>query len=136
MTPSVKKLCIYSLTVGLGQKIKEETEDEVLQYRMQKLQESGQYAVDTCFGTIDNSRIKQIKKKIDHVYKGAERVDILDMLLFLLTACTDLEESGCKDISLEVIIRRLLWCLQLFDPKMDNTDRYIKTQQLYKEWIA
>lgn len=135
MNTSLKKLCIYSLCDSLGQIMQEQSDNEAVQWRGQKLQEAGEYALNNCNIKIDKSKLGQASRTINTVFKDGDSIDILHSLLFILCGLCDLEEHNADMIIVAGLMRRVNWSIKEWDAQLNKTELYIKITQQYECWL-
>lgn len=137
MTPATKKLTLYGLAVGLHSVVmRQEPTDDAHAWRALKLAEVGQAAIDNCKSRVDKSRLREVKKKIDELLGGAEELEIVGLLSFLLCGVSDLDSHTSGNLYLDAVGKRALWFMELFDPKLDKTELYEQAAGRYEIWSS
>ena len=135
MTPSLKKLCILGLATGIGNMLRTQSDDNKVIWRAVKLSEAGQQAIDSLPVKIDKSTIRRVTRKIDQVCKDKDIFDVAEMLSFLLLGLFDLQHYCKNNKHLDLVQKRALWFVKLFDPKLDNEEIHAEALRRYEEWV-
>ena len=135
MTPSLKKLCIFSLATGLGQMISAQTDDDATRWRAAKLGEAGQNAIDRCHAKVDASRVKQVQEKIAQVCKDGEEFDLVETLSFLLLGLMELQHYSPGDSRIKTLIKRAMWFTRLYDPRLEDDATHEAAYRRFEAWI-
>lgn len=136
MSPSLKKLYIFSLAAALGEKIRKESSDEAVIWRAEKLEEAGKNAINHCKVKVDNNAIKRVYEKISQVCDRKDEHDATEMLSFLLLGLQDLSYYSKGNETLNLIEKRALWFIKLFDPKLEDEEKHEAAYKKYEAWVG
>lgn len=135
LTTPLKKLCLFGLAEGLGKMTIDQTDDERVFWRADKLREAGAIALDKSKIKIDKSKIRKVKDKIESVYKNQEEFNIVILLSFILSGIQDLLFYDRKNEILKLLEKRLIWFIKFYDPKLDQEEIHQEAFEKYQKWL-
>ena len=138
MNPSTKVFSILSLASAIGG-ILGKIQDEKIAWRGQKLHEAGFEATQKYpFPQLNNSKVRQIKKKVEQICQADTDFEIVETLSFLLCGLDDiLIKTNPRNAEfINPVISRVLWCQELFNPKLNTPEIYAAAVGKYEIWAA
>lgn len=112
----------------------EQTDDERVRWRAEKLKDAGSYAIANCRVKVDKTRLRQARKKIESIYLDKTEFDVVLMLSFILCGVQELLHFNKEGKSLSLLEKRLLWFLKYFDPKLTQENKHQQAYERYVEW--
>jgi len=136
ISASIKKLCIFGLATGVGNMLQNQSKDEQVKWRAKKLSEAGQALINNCKVKVDSSSFRRSKLKIDQVNNDHEQFDVVEKVSFILLGTHELRHYATDDQyinRLELLNKRALWFMKLFDPGFES-DVHETAYQKYYEW--
>ena len=146
MTPSLKKLCIFSLAMTIGAKAREiistaqdiyEIDRGLILVNASALEAAGTRAMATCgWISLDGSRIKQIYRKIYTGLEHGQDSSVSEMLSFLFAGLNDLAHH-CRDKSIiKSVEDAALNFMTVFDPNLEDEATHEAAMVRYEKWAA
>ena len=133
MNASTKTLALLSMTASMGHILVNSNGSDTIKWRGEKLREIGWSASKKYkISTIGKSKLKQLEQKISEVCQG-DNIDVLEHLSFLLLGLIDLWSHRQKGV-IDLAIKRVIWCIQAFDPKQNNHDAHNRAWEKYEKW--
>lgn len=130
-----------------------DTEDEKLKWRVSKLLEAAReiasiYKGDGMGNLITPRKVKQIEKKVSDLTVKLPRVGncgtekqkenlIINFAFILCILDEILRKSKNKPIvdKFEVLNKRIVWCNEYVDSKLDKFGSYIRGENIFNNWI-
>jgi len=133
MKAPLKKLCIFSLSAAIGEKLMNESKDIQIKIHGKLLADFGKIAVKNCHVKVDMSKLKISAQKIYEVCGGTD-LDASEMLSFLICGLHDLLVF-CKDTRIiDMIFKRACAFVRYLSVESDS-DVHVSAHKKYIEWI-
>lgn len=144
MSPSLKKLCIFGLAIGLGKMVLsqihnlnlDQTEKELVIWNATEIINTGQKAIDNCHIKVDKSKLRQAKKKIDQVCNNGGEFVIKEMLIFIFSGLNDLAHFCKEKETIKSIEEAALSFTTLYDPNLEDEETQAMALERYERWAA
>jgi ribosome-associated translation inhibitor RaiA len=130
-----------------------DTEDKKLRWRVKKVNEAARdiaavYKGDGMGNLITPRKVKQIEKKVSDLTVKLPRVgdcktekqkeNLVINFSFILSILDEiLRKSKNKPIvdMFDVLNKRIVWCNDYVDPKLDKFGCYVRGEHVFDEWI-
>ncbi|RLB94620.1 MAG: hypothetical protein DRH26_00700 [Deltaproteobacteria bacterium] len=138
LAASTKALTILSLSATAGTIMAREKDDRA-KFRGTKLVEAGWNATAK-YASVNKSKskLRQVGKEIENICPLEEVLNVLEVLSFLLCGLIDLWSHASQNNKrqLDIVIKRVIWCIKLLDPKLNQHEIHLSALDKYESWVV
>ena len=142
MSPSLKKLIIFSLAEGIGDMVIDQCAEpdgiarSVILVNASNLKSAGARALSTCHSKVDSSVMRRASSVLDSVCKDKDLFDISEMLSFLFLGLADLAHHCNDKDAIKDVEDAALNFITVYDPNLDDDETHARALEKYERWVV
>lgn len=137
MNTSVKKILIFALADGIASAVLAQSEEDDAKWRAKKLKESATHAIKKTGVTITQRTVRKLERKIENLNMNDGKFNIITALSLCLLGLMELQHYANRTARsyIDPVLRRTMWFIKLYDPKLEDEELHAKAMHKYIEWL-